>query len=137
MTSRRTEQSTMAIAALVDREVQAVARGDIETYETLLSDDAEFMPPNGPARRGAELRTWLRQFLEEFAVEWLSFEHLEIVAEGDLGYHVYTYDWRVTPRADGVAILGRGKGIHILRRDRTGTWKIVREIWNATPVESG
>jgi len=123
-----------AIVALIDQEVRAAGHGDMDVYEAALADDAVFMPPNGPARHGKELRSWLREFLEGFAVEWLSFEHEETVVEGNLGYHTYRYEWKLTPRAGGEPTLGHGKGVHIVRREADGAWRIVREIWNATPA---
>jgi len=122
-----------AIVELIDGEVGAVHQGDFDGYAALLAEDATFMPPGGPARSGDELRNWLRAFVEGFAVEWLSFEHGQTAADGDLGYHTYTYRWRVTPRAGGEVIVSQGKGLHVLRRQEGGRWTIVWEIWNATP----
>ncbi len=122
-----------AIIAVVDAEVAAARLGDYVGYAALLSEDATFMPPGGHARRGKDLHTWLRVFLERFRVEWLSFEHGDVVAEGDLGYHTYNYSWRVTPKEGGSGLVSHGKGIHILRRQSDGKWRIVHEIWNTSP----
>jgi len=122
-----------ALLAVIDREVTAAAKSDFGEYNSILADDAVFMPPNGHPRSGAELRTWLRQFLEDFVVEWVSFRHSDAVVDGNMGYHSYEYEWRVTPRAGGEVTVSYGKGLHVLRRDSDGSWKILREIWNSSP----
>ena len=126
-----------AILAVIDREVASASQSDFEEYDAILADDAVFMPPNGHPRSGAELRTWLRQFLEGFAVEWLSFQHGDVAVDGRHGYHSYEYEWRVTPRVGGEAIVSCGKGLHVLRREADGSWRIVREIWNPSPANDG
>jgi ketosteroid isomerase-like protein len=125
-----------ALLTVIDREVAAAAKSDFQEYSAVLAEDAVFMPPNGPPRSGTELRSWLRQFLEGFAVEWVSFQHGDVAVDGLHGYHSYEYEWRVTTRAGGEASVSCGKGLHVLRREADGSWKIVREIWNASPVKN-
>ncbi|MFH0756847.1 MAG: DUF4440 domain-containing protein [Bacteroidota bacterium] len=129
--SRSHEES--ALLTVIDREVAAAAKSDFGEYNAILADDAVFMLPNGHSKSGAELRTWLRQFLKDFVVEWVTFRHSDTVVDGNLGYHSYEFEWKVTPRAGGEVTLSNGKGLHVLRRDTDGSWKILREIWNSSP----
>ena len=119
------------ILALIAEERAAVERGDAAQYLSVLADDALFMPPGLAPRGGAELRAWLSDFVSSVRVEWLDFQSHDVEVRGDLGYHTYAYTWRVTPRAGGNASTSGGKGLHILRRQSDGSWKIAREIWNA------
>jgi ketosteroid isomerase-like protein len=114
-------------------EVEVVASGDIPGYLSLLANDAAFLPPNSTPKSGEELRTWLRQFLEECSVDWLEFTHGKTVISGDLAVHDYSYTWRVTNKGDGHTILSHGKGIQVYRRVCTSEWKLLRNIWNADP----
>jgi ketosteroid isomerase-like protein len=123
-----------AVIAVIDLEVTAAAKGDFEQYNAILADDALFMPPNGRTRSGDELRKWLGEFLEGFAVEWVSFQHGEVTIDGRHAYHSYEYQWRVTPRLGGEVIVSCGKGLHVLRKEANGSWKIVGEIWNGSPA---
>ena len=131
-----TDSETAAITALVDQEVRALSDGDMHAYEEALAPEAVLMPPNGHARGGAELRQWLREFITNFVIEWLTFTHGDTMVDGALGYHTYAYSWRVTPRAGGEPTVAHGKGLHVLKRDDAGAWKIVRETWNANPSPS-
>lgn len=125
------------VLAVTDEEMSAMASGDIHRYFSILADDAVFMPPNAPAKRGEELRCWLRDFLERFTTEWLYTADGETVVLGDLAYHDYIYSMRFTPKGGGEPGIGHGKGLHILRREPSGEWKIVRNIWNAAPPPTG
>jgi ketosteroid isomerase-like protein len=131
-TSSRDERQK--VVAVTDEEVAAIEAGDFKRYFAILADDALFLPPNSLAKQGAELRAWLRDFVERFRVEYLKFTHEETVVEGSLAYHRFVYGWKVTPKAGDETITGHGQGLHILRRHPGGSWKITREIWNAIPA---
>lgn len=122
------------ILAVLDQEVTAIRNNDIKAYLAILADDAVFMPPNLPAKQGDELRLWLDEFLWSVTVQWLEFTRVETVVVSDLAYHVFACSWRVTPKAGGEPKVFHFKGLHILRRQLDGAWKLTREIWNTSPA---
>ncbi len=122
-----------AIHAVIDRERAAVAAGDAKGYFATLTDDAVFLAPNVEAKTGAALHQFLVEFLRTVVVKWLSFEHLETVAVGDLAFHVFKSSWRTTPKSGGTSAVMHFKGLHVLCRGADGRWRIRREIWNASP----
>jgi ketosteroid isomerase-like protein len=122
------------VLAVLDQEVAAIGNDDIKAYHAILADDAVFMPPNLPAKEGDELRRWLDDFLRGFAIQWLKFTHVETVVVSDCAYHVFACSWRVTPKAGGEPKVLHFKGLHILRRQLDGAWKLAREIWNTSPA---
>ena len=128
----RTATQDQILVPVVE-ERAAIATGDTGRYFAALADDAIFLPPNTTAKSGAELRDWLSQFVKNFRVEWLDFDSREVQAFGETAYHIYSYRWRVTPIAGGEGTISSGKGLHILRREPDGSWKIARGIWNSTP----
>jgi ketosteroid isomerase-like protein len=121
------------VVATTDEEAAAMRDGDAAGYFAVLTDDALFLPPDQPEKQSAELREWLRDFLERFRVEWLEYVHEESVIVGDLAYHRYSYRRRVTPKAGGQPTVSSGKGLHVLQRQQDGSWKIARNLWNASP----
>lgn len=123
-----------AVLAAIELERKTVESGDTDLYLSLLTDEAVFMPPNEDAKRGAELHAWLRAFLQDFLVEWLSFDSIEVWVAEDIAYHAYTYKWRVSARAGGEPAVANGKGIHLLRLQPDRSWRIAREIWNSSPA---
>jgi ketosteroid isomerase-like protein len=122
------------VLAVAQRESAVMAAGDVQGWLDLLAEDAIYLPPNSPPKSGSELRVWLAEFLRTFVVEWLEYKDGATEISGDLAVHDYSYFWRVTPRAGGPPVLGRGKGIQVLHRGSGGSWKIVRNVWNATPA---
>jgi ketosteroid isomerase-like protein len=122
------------VLAAAQREPAVMAAGDIQGWLDLLSADAIYLPPNAPPKSGAELRAWLAEFLRTSVIEWLEYKDGATEVSGDLAVHDYSYVWRVTPRAGGQPMLGRGKGIQVLQRGASGAWKLVRNVWNATPA---
>jgi len=133
MTDKPKSNDELAVLAVIDREVHAVSSGDAGTYFHLLDDQAAFLPPQQLPKSGADLRRWLREFVEQCKVTWQKFEHGDVKISGDLAYHVYTFAWSVHPRAGGNTASSEGKGIHVLRRSTNGDWKILLEIWNSNP----
>jgi ketosteroid isomerase-like protein len=121
------------VLAVAAAEPTAIERGDAEAYLALLSDEAVFLAPNTPAKRGAELRAWLSQFVRDASVEWLEYHHGETVVSGDLAVHDYAYVWRVTTKSTGNSTVSRGKGIEVFCRKPGGPWKLLRNAWNADP----
>lgn len=129
-----TDADRLAILDTIDREVAAMAQGDVDAFDGVLAADAVFLPPNTETKGGVDLRTWVGEFLKDFDVEWLRFEHGDVATDGGMGFHTYEYEWRLTPRGGGAPTIGRGKGLHVLRRQADGAWKILREVWNASPA---
>ncbi len=134
MTKRSSQTDIRAIHAAVDQEMAAVAKGDARAYFDALTDDAVFMAPNVEAKTGPALHQFLDEFLRTVSVKWLSFEHIETVAVGDLAFHVFKCSWRTTQKnGNAVSSVMHFKGLHVLCRGADGRWRIRREIWNASP----
>jgi ketosteroid isomerase-like protein len=134
MTDTTAEVDRQRVIAVTDEEAAAIEASDFKRFLALLTDDALFMPPNLHTKAGEGLREWLRDFVDRYSVEYLKLTHDEMVVEGSLAYHRFVYGWKVTPKVGGETKVGHGKGMHILRRQPDGAWKIAREIWNAIPA---
>jgi ketosteroid isomerase-like protein len=127
-------QERQRIESVIDAELESMADDEIERYLTLLAEDALFLPPDLPSIGGEELHAWLREFLGEWRIEWLGYRHNETEIRGDLAFHRFSYSWRLEPKRGGQLQVSHGKGLHILRRNSDGDWKIARETWNARPT---
>jgi ketosteroid isomerase-like protein len=128
------QQEIQRITETVDAEVAAIADDDIDSYLTLLSEDALFLPPGLPSIGGEELHTWLREFLEQWRIEWLAYNHNETEAGAVFAFHRFSYSWRLEPKGGGELRVSHGKGLHILRRSADDSWKIARKVWNDRPT---
>ncbi len=129
-----TDPERQQVFAITEAEVDAIESGDLAKYVSLLTDDAVFLPPNAFAKSGDELRQWLRDFLERVSIKYAGFAHDETIIRGDLACHFYTCSWTAVPRSGGNPVLMSFKGVHVLRRQPEGSWRISRSVWNTDPV---
>jgi ketosteroid isomerase-like protein len=128
------QQEKQRVESTFDAEVAAIEDDDIEGYLAVLAEDALFLPPGLPSMGGEELRASLREFLEQWRVEWLGFRHDETEISGELAFHRFSYSWRLEPKSGGQLQVAHGKGLHILRRCDDGNWRIAREVRNDRPT---
>lgn len=128
------QQEIKLVEEAVNAEVRAIEDDDIDAYLAMLTGDAHFLPPKHVSLGGEELRAWLREFLEQWRVEWLAFRHDEIEVSGDLAFHRFSFSWRLEPKKGGQLEVSHGKGLHVLRRCEGGSWKIARKVWNSRPT---
>ncbi len=129
------DRDKRAVNAVIDEEAAAISAGDLGRYLALLDNGAVFMPPGSHEKRGEDLRRWLAEFLQNVAVEYRSMCHEETRVAGNLAYHVFRCSWTATPRSNPKPALFHFKGLHLLRRQENGSWKIIREIWNLSPAD--
>jgi uncharacterized protein (TIGR02246 family) len=131
------DKDLRAIEELHRRDCAASRGGDFATLRSLMSDDAVVMPPGGRVRRGrAELDESFERMAEGMgAVEVLEYEldFEEVKVLGD-----YAFEWgtiRGAMRAKGGEEVERStyKLMRILQKQRDGTWKVHRTIWNDNP----
>lgn len=122
------------IFAVTEEEKAAIEAGDIHRYLAVLSDNAVFMPPNVSAKSGEELRQWLGDFLERIAIKYLDFAHGETIIRDDLACHAYTCSWTAVPKSGGAPTRMFFKGMHVLRKQPDGSWRISWSIWNTDPA---
>ena len=122
------------IFAVTEAETKAIEVSDLDAYLSLLTDDAVFLPQNDSAKSGDELRRWLKDFLERVAIKYAAFAHGETIVRDDLACHFYTCSWTAVAKSGGQPVRMAFKGMHILRRQPDGSWKISRSIWNNDPA---
>jgi len=119
-----------AIAALSDREMVSFSAGTVDSNIALLSDDAVILPPNGPMLSGKDaIRKWAADTVNRYRVSG-KYTDRKIIVSGDWASERFAGELSLTPKAGGAAITERIKGIHILRRQPDGSWKIAQDVWN-------
>ncbi len=134
MTSPDLDRDRQQVNALTEAEATAIESGDADSYFSLLSDDAQFMPPNIASKTGDDLRRWLSDFLQQVTIKYIEYAHRETVIREDLACHSYACRWTATPKSGGPPTSMAFKGMHVLRRQPGGSWKIARSIWNTDPL---
>jgi len=121
-----------AIRQVATQEIAAGNAGDIDVFLAAMSDDVVFMAPNEPTHRGADAHEWLRGMFDQVTISGAGYTDEQIVVSGDLAYHTYGFEWTLTPKAGGEPMREAGHGVHILRRQADGSWKITLDSWSST-----
>ena len=127
-------------ASLSDADIQAIRdvtgqyaetalAANWDSWADLLTADAVFLPPNGPAVEGRRLlRAWVVAFT---GLASLIETPEEIVGRDGLAYArgKYSYTMGPNPASQGG---DSGAWIKIYEKQSDGTWRIKRNIWNSS-----
>lgn len=111
-----------------------VESGDLEASIDLWADDAVMLPPNLPVLSGkAAIRDYVLRAAEipGFKISWEP-EIAHVSASGDLAYLIERNVIEVDGE-NGEKIVTHGKVVTIWRKDATGQWKNVVDMWNTAP----
>jgi ketosteroid isomerase-like protein len=111
-----------------------MASGDLDAIMAGWAEDAVMMPPGLPPLHGtAAIRAYVEDAmrLPGFSIRWEPMS-VHVASGGDLAYmverNVVTMD-----DAMGRPVTTHGKGVTVWRKDQTGTWKNVVDMWNDAP----
>jgi uncharacterized protein (TIGR02246 family) len=116
--------------------VASVRNIDIPGMVALYAPDAVMLPPGEAPRTSVDA---IRDYVTGFA----SLSQLKMADEsqtasvsGDLGYTVNLIHATFVD-AQGKPVSERMRDVHVWRKDASGQWKIVMDIWNSPPADSG
>jgi ketosteroid isomerase-like protein len=128
------EAERAALVRLDKAWAQAAAARDLEKVLSFWADDARVFPPGQPAVIGKEA---LRQYvsgsfaLPGFSIRWETSD-FTVSSSGAMAYGVGTNSVTMTG-PEGKPITEQGRAVTVWRKDRTGEWKCVIDMWNAAP----
>jgi len=123
-----------AVDAVRNREISALNSGVADSMVTVYAEDILMMAPNEAAVTGsAALRRWIDTTFSQVTMTG-RYTSSSVEVSGDLAVDHYTGEITVTPKAAGGKPMTETiKGLHILRRQADGSWKITQDIWNNDP----
>jgi len=132
-----TAADVAAINALVEREMAAFTGANIPEIEAIFAADVILMPPSEPALQGLPAAVaWTQALHAAFTVSG-SYTSSDVTVSGDLAVQRFTGTLTVTPKAGGDPMAETVKGIHVLRRQADGSWKITQDAWNTDAAAPG
>ena len=98
-----------------------------------VADDVLLMPPGEAAVRGkSAMRDWYAAFLAQYSTSSLILSDCEVFVGDRWAVELGTYEWGLTPRAGGAALVDRGNYMQVWRSQSDGQWRFEREIWNSS-----
>lgn len=108
----------------------AVARGDIDTLASLMTEDAEFWSRDSPALKGRESsRALYAQFFANFSLQQ-EFDEVERIVEGGFAFVRGIERNLLTPKSGGAAAEVRQRAFIFLRLDADRHWRFARWMTN-------
>lgn len=113
--------------------------GDPDKLTSVLHPETVWMPPNDTSLFGlVEVIEWWKEYFEYFRVTSITETEHEVTMSGDLVIEEGTYMIAITPVKGGSRIRDDGRMLRIWKRQRDGSWKIWRVMWNSIrPIGSG
>lgn len=113
----------------------AVAEGrDVEHILSFWADDAKIFAPGTPLIEG---KTAIRQFVQNslampgFRLQWNTNE-VVISSDGSFAYATGTNQTTLND-SQGKKVTIHGKAVTVWRKEPSGTWKCIIDIWNDVP----
>jgi len=114
---------------------KAVADRSLQTFVSMVDDDAVFFGRSISRGREAVSKAWLPFFTDgSLFLKWHPAQ-VEVSSSGDLGYSIGEYE-RIGKDASGRPESATGSYVSIWRRQPNGKWKIVLDIGTpASPLK--
>ena len=106
---------------------KSVADRSLQTFVSLVDDDAVFFGKGVARGRNAVSKVWLPFFTDRtLFLKWYPTQ-VEVSSSGDLGYTIGEYE-RIGKDASGSSATVTGNYVSIWRKQPDGRWKIVLDI---------
>lgn len=106
---------------------KAVADRSLETFVSMIDEDAVFFGRDISRGKEAVSKAWLPFFTDRsLFLKWHPTQ-VEVSSSGDLGYSIGEYE-RIGKDASGRPESATGSYVSIWRRARDGKWKVVVDI---------
>jgi len=134
--TQNNDADVKAIDAVREREAAIVKSGSVDSMSAIYTDDVDFMPPGEPAIQGIDAaKKWAQNMMAQMNVA-ANYTSSHVTVSGDIAVDRYTANFGGTPKTGGPATTEVIKGVHVLKRQAGGGWKIALDTWNADAPEA-
>lgn len=123
--------------AAIEKEGAAFAaaynRGDVAALAMMYSDDAMAFPPDADMVRGRSAIEAMWKSTRDSGLKNMAFTVLDVHSTGDLAVEVGKADLKIQP-ANQAETSATVKYVVVWKRQKDGSWKLFRDIWNGMPA---
>ena len=111
---------------------EAFLSRDLDRFVDCHDDEVVCLPPDGSPIYGiAAWRSWLSGWWDHVEIVEAPRYIEEILVDGE-----WAFEWHTEKMVMGSGdkqTVSYGKGLHVLRKQVNGGWKLARYIWNSSP----
>lgn len=105
----------------------------LESILKFYAADASFLQPNGDRVTGsAAIRNLFQMIMATFDSD-LTLHSRNLEVSGDLAYDSGDFEENLTTIATGAKITSKGSYVIVYKRQPTGAWQIVQQVWTGIP----
>jgi ketosteroid isomerase-like protein len=134
--TQNNDADVKAIDAVREHELTVMKAGALDSMGAVYGDDVDFMPPGEPAVQGlAAAKQWAGAMFAQMTMAG-NYTSSRVTVSGDWAIDRYTANLSSTPKSGGAAMAETIKGVHVLKRQPNGGWKIVLDTWNSDKPEA-
>jgi len=119
------------IKSTVRQYCAAANASDAVALQRTLTKNAIIMPPDNPKLKGDKvIAAWVKQsFFDPFRNKLqVKFDRIEVFGSQAVGYGPFSLE--MTPKDGSGAKKGTGKHVDFFNKQKNGSWKYSRLIWN-------
>jgi len=121
------------LAKIRDTWVEDLRTKQLEPILKSYAPDAAFLQPNGDRITGlVALRTLFQTIMSTFNSD-LALHSQNLETSGDLAYDSGDFQENLTIIATGAKLTSKGSYVIIFKRQPSGSWQIVQQVWTGTP----
>src|SRR5579863_523271 len=121
------------LAKIRDTWVEDLRTKQLEPIPKSYAPDAAFLQPNGDRITGlVALRTLFQTIMSTFNSD-LALHSQNLETSGDLAYDSGDFQENLTIIATGAKLTSKGSYVIIFKRQPSGSWQIVQQVWTGTP----
>jgi uncharacterized protein (TIGR02246 family) len=126
-------EARAAIEAANAKFSEAFARGDAKALSAMYTPDAIAFPPDSEMIRGSEAIGAVWKATRDGGVESAALTTIDVGRSGDVAYEVGNVTLTIHP-AGKEPTTAADKYVVVWKRQRDGSWKLHRDIWNGLPA---
>jgi uncharacterized protein (TIGR02246 family) len=116
--------------------LRAVNTSDLEAVMAIWDDGGTLMPPGHTSVQGHQaIRAYFEQLFKHSRFEFV-FTSSQVSVDGALAVERVVYSAAARSLEGGSTHREWGKGVHVYRREESGSWKLIMDVWNSDRPES-
>jgi uncharacterized protein (TIGR02246 family) len=111
--------------------LRAVNASDLEALMAVWDDSGTLMPPGHASVQGHQATSaYFEQLFKRSRFEFV-FTSSQVSVDDALAVERVVYTATASSIEGGSTHRDRGKGVHVYRRQESGSWKLIMDIWNS------